>query len=187
MWRKCTSFNVWVTFFVWNFKGYLWNSTQNIVPIHWKVRFLYNVENVRALIFKSSCAFLKRHPAWSYLVCRSQFWRMRRLQTGTIMWLALHVSHLRFCVAYMPIVMGTALLLAGGHVWYPWLALMYLQRGSWVHNVICNAIVDTAFCHCTTCREVCTRFFCVSVWFNNDDSYRCHSALQALMRLPQYQ
>ena len=22
---------------VWNFKGYLWNSTQNILPIHWKM------------------------------------------------------------------------------------------------------------------------------------------------------
>ena len=27
-------FNVWVRYFVWNFKGYIWNSTQNILPIH---------------------------------------------------------------------------------------------------------------------------------------------------------
>ena len=27
---KIISFNVWVRYFVWNFKGYLWNSTQNI-------------------------------------------------------------------------------------------------------------------------------------------------------------
>ena len=29
--------NVWVRYFVWNFKRYLWNSTQNILPIHWKM------------------------------------------------------------------------------------------------------------------------------------------------------
>ena len=34
---KITSFNVWVRSFVWNFKGYLWNSTQNILPIHRKM------------------------------------------------------------------------------------------------------------------------------------------------------
>ena len=37
-------FNVWVRYFVWNFKGYLWNSTQNISPIHWKMGFLYMAE-----------------------------------------------------------------------------------------------------------------------------------------------
>ena len=47
---------------MWNFKGTLWNSTQNISPIHWKVRFLYNIEILRALRFKSSYAFLKRPP-----------------------------------------------------------------------------------------------------------------------------
>ena len=34
---KFISFNVWVRYFVWNFKGYLWNSTQNILLIHWKM------------------------------------------------------------------------------------------------------------------------------------------------------
>ena len=51
---------------MWNFKGYLWNSIQNILPIHWKVWFLYKIEILRALIrLKSSYAFLKRPP---YLV-----------------------------------------------------------------------------------------------------------------------
>ena len=40
--------------FLWNCKGYLWNSTQNILPIHWKIWLLCNVENLRALKFKSS-------------------------------------------------------------------------------------------------------------------------------------
>ena len=59
---QSTSFNVWVRYFVWNFKGHLWNSTQNILPIHWKMWFLYNTEILRALRFKSSYTFLKRPP-----------------------------------------------------------------------------------------------------------------------------
>ena len=47
---------------MWNFKGTLWNSTQNILPTHWKTWFLYNIEILRALRFKSSYAFLKRPP-----------------------------------------------------------------------------------------------------------------------------
>ena len=50
---------------MWNFKGTLWNSTQNILPIHWKIRFLYNIEILRALRFKSSYAFFKRPPCQS--------------------------------------------------------------------------------------------------------------------------
>ena len=59
---ESTSFNVWVKYFVWNFKGTLWNSTQNIIPIHWKIWFLYNIEILRALGFKSSYSFLKCPP-----------------------------------------------------------------------------------------------------------------------------
>ena len=44
------------------FQRYPWNSTQNILPIHWKVRFLYNIGILRALRFKSSYAFFKRPP-----------------------------------------------------------------------------------------------------------------------------
>ena len=55
-------------FFVWNFKGTLWNSTKNISPIYWKVWFLYNIEISRALRIKSSYVFLKCRPGhliWS--------------------------------------------------------------------------------------------------------------------------
>ena len=48
--------------FVWNFKGTLWNSAQNILPIHWKIWFLYNIEILKVLRFKSSCTFSKRPP-----------------------------------------------------------------------------------------------------------------------------
>ena len=52
---------------MWNFKGYLWNSTQNIWPIHWKIMILSTFDNLRALRFKSSKVFLKRPPAyWRY-------------------------------------------------------------------------------------------------------------------------
>ena len=47
---------------MWNFKGTLSNSTQHILPIHWKIRFLYNIGILRALRFKSSYAFLKHPP-----------------------------------------------------------------------------------------------------------------------------
>ena len=42
---------------MWNFKCTLWNSTQNILPIRWKIRLLYNVEILRALRFNNSHAF----------------------------------------------------------------------------------------------------------------------------------
>ena len=69
LWIKSTSFNVWARYFVWNFKGTLWNSTQNILPIHWKIRFLYKIGILRALRFKSLYAFLKRPPGPVYLPC----------------------------------------------------------------------------------------------------------------------
>ena len=47
---------------MWNFKGTLWNSTQNIFPIHWKMRLSYNIEISRAFIFKNSKVFLNCPP-----------------------------------------------------------------------------------------------------------------------------
>ena len=38
----------------WNFKGTLWNSSQNILPIHWKMDILFSFENLRTLRVKSS-------------------------------------------------------------------------------------------------------------------------------------
>ena len=41
----------------------LWNSTQNILPVHWKIWFLYNIEILRAFKrFKGLYMFLKRPP-----------------------------------------------------------------------------------------------------------------------------
>ena len=41
---KVTSFNVCVRYFVWNFKGTLWNFTQNISPAHWNICFYSHVK-----------------------------------------------------------------------------------------------------------------------------------------------
>ena len=47
--------------FCWNFTSTLWKSTQNIIHwMHWKICFLYNIEILIALRFKSSYPFLKR-------------------------------------------------------------------------------------------------------------------------------
>ena len=64
---KTVSYNVWVRYFVWNFKVTLWNSTQNILPIHWKMCILFTGEYLRTLRFKSLWAFLKCPPRpWFY-------------------------------------------------------------------------------------------------------------------------
>ena len=44
------------------FQRYPLKFTQNIFPIHWKIWFLYNIEILRALRFKSSYVFLKCPP-----------------------------------------------------------------------------------------------------------------------------
>ena len=63
---KIASFSVWVRYLVWNFKGALWNSTQNILPIHWKIWFFYSRAIFKTLRFKSSYTFLKWPPGPSY-------------------------------------------------------------------------------------------------------------------------
>ena len=50
---------------------YLWNSIQNILPIHWKINLLWNIEILRALRVKSSYAFLKRPPGHLDIIIRT--------------------------------------------------------------------------------------------------------------------
>ena len=59
-----TSFNACVRYFVLNFEVYLWNSTQNIKHIYWKIWFLYNIENIKADRFRSPYVFLKLRPEY---------------------------------------------------------------------------------------------------------------------------
>ena len=42
---EIASLKAWVRYFVWNFKDTLWNSTQNILLIHWKMCILFAGEN----------------------------------------------------------------------------------------------------------------------------------------------
>ena len=55
VWIKYTSFHVWVGYLMWNFKQYLWNSTQNILPIHWKIYLLYIVKILKSLLCILKC------------------------------------------------------------------------------------------------------------------------------------
>ena len=68
-WMKYMPFNVWVKYFEWNFNGYLWNSTKNILLIHWEICcFLHNIVILRALRCKSSHIFFK-HRAPREWIC----------------------------------------------------------------------------------------------------------------------
>ena len=61
---------------MWNFKGTLWNSTQHILFIHWKMWILFTTENLRALRFKSSKLFLKRPPSSLFEAESYVFWHL---------------------------------------------------------------------------------------------------------------
>ena len=49
------------SYFEWNFKGFLWNSPQKILPMHWNIQFIYAVEILRAFVSKNSYTFWKCH------------------------------------------------------------------------------------------------------------------------------
>ena len=57
IWIRYTSSNVWVKHVVWNFKGYLWNSIQNLLPIHWKIWLLFNTEIFKSRVSIDSCMY----------------------------------------------------------------------------------------------------------------------------------
>ena len=68
----------WVRYFVWNFKGYLWNSTQNILPIHWKIQFLYIYWK-----FKSSRMHFWNAPPGPWYQCSDALCYYRATSLGT--------------------------------------------------------------------------------------------------------
>ena len=63
-----TFFKVWARYFVWNLKGYIWNSTQISCLYLENVLFLYKVETLGTLRFKISLVFLKWPAATSSLL-----------------------------------------------------------------------------------------------------------------------
>ena len=99
--NKLHIFQSMVRYFVWNFKGDLWNSTLNILPIHWKRPFLFSNENVRALRFMRLYMFLNTPTPRSCIytglaleVLKNKFFQHHwfRRQTWSIH-LVMHVSH----------------------------------------------------------------------------------------------
>ena len=59
-------FILWLRYFVWNFEGWHWISTPNIVHVNWEIRILYRGHCSGALWFKSSYEHLKR--SWCYRI-----------------------------------------------------------------------------------------------------------------------
>ena len=69
------------SYFVWNFQGTLWNSTQNILPKHWKLWFLYNTEILRALRLKNAYAIFETHSSSSSMNRHPVSWMGHRGHT----------------------------------------------------------------------------------------------------------
>ena len=55
---------LWVRYLLWNFKEYLWNSTQNILPLHWKNWFLHNVEILELSDLRAHTPQVRSHNMW---------------------------------------------------------------------------------------------------------------------------
>ena len=81
------------SYFVWNFQGTLWNSTQNILPKHWKLWFLYNTEILRALRLKNAYAFLKRTPRpVRWIDIQSHGWDTEVILRKAISWTSMAIA-----------------------------------------------------------------------------------------------
>ena len=97
---------------MWNFKGDLWNSTQIILPMHWKMQFLYNIEILRALGFKSSSVFLKRPPAtklnnalqmrWEYAQIIAMAAIFQTTFSNAFYWMKIYKFRLKFLWTLFP-------------------------------------------------------------------------------------
>ena len=92
---KTLSFNVWVRYFVWNFKGDLWNSTQNILPIHWNMYISWIDKIVRAPL-----TFFETVP-WTSI------WEQPPLCHSKIAWFHLNIDRITIStsswITYEPI------------------------------------------------------------------------------------
>ena len=118
---------------MWNFKGTLWNSTQNILLIHWKIRFLYNIGILRALKFKSSYAFLKR-PLVTMLHMSRHVQHCRLLDSLESK-LEQKIFLQELFVSWMAENWG-----CGTYIWHDWryMLLCYLTKAWWCIWAICQ-------------------------------------------------
>ena len=82
---RIVSFNVWVRYFVLDFKGTLWNSTQNIFPIHWKMRSLLKREDIRAPKFMDPIMNWWL-PATTSILNNSSSYRLSRVTRSYSSW-----------------------------------------------------------------------------------------------------
>ena len=89
-WWKDTSLNARERFWVWNFKGL--DSTQNILPRHWKIWILYAVDILRAFLCRSPYVFWNapwsarlRAPIGVYTLGPPHYMRCRPTTTGISM------------------------------------------------------------------------------------------------------
>ena len=78
---------------MWNIKGTGWNSTQNIILIHWKMCSLSRSENLRGLRFTSSSMFLKRPP----VQCQHIYIGLKRYAQPTIRYDTRYGAHDTIC------------------------------------------------------------------------------------------
>ena len=44
--QQTTSFNIWARYVVWNLRAYLWNPTQNNLPIHWTMCNIWRIPRI---------------------------------------------------------------------------------------------------------------------------------------------
>ena len=100
---KIISFNVWVRYFVWNFKGYLWNSTQNFSTIHWKMWILFPSENLRAhkCFWNAPWAFIGVGGTVRFLVVGT-IGKEERPPQGQL-WMEQYLISLKYCSIYYTI------------------------------------------------------------------------------------
>ena len=164
---------------MWNFKVTLWNSTQNILPIHWKLWFLYNTEILRAPRFKISYPFLNPPPP-PRQIFRDHIYqndRVRQCLLNSCMYpgifieiFAKFILNYIFCQHIVRIFCEIAL------GWIPIIANQYWYRiwlGALRKQAIIWAIVEQYLCH-----------HMASLWVNEvKDPY---TSIHAVLRLGLY-
>ena len=135
---------------MWNFKGYLWNSIQNILPIHWKMWILFTCENLRALRVKSSYAFLKRPPGDGLSPVQRQAITWTNDKSLAIRSPETNIQYADFSLQNI----NLNLLCVKYHLFCPGLnALMRLKLWNDHHLVSSLASISTQFSRCVESRQ----------------------------------
>ena len=94
-WIKIISFNIWARYFEGNFKDTLWNSTQNISPIHWEMCILLRVQNSILFMYKWYEKSVKWQSATSLLNTSIKSWWCHQMETFSVL--------LALCVGNSPV------------------------------------------------------------------------------------